>query len=53
MSSLLIKQVQRGIIIEHGGLPEKTTRTGVISALLVLYEIAAEIARNRRKKSPL
>jgi len=42
--------VQIGIIIKHSYLLERTTRTDVFSAVLTLYEIAAEIARNRRKK---
>src|SRR5260370_37395084 len=51
--SRLFEIVAIGIIIKHSGLPEKTIRTDILSALLVLYAIAAEIARNRRKKRPL
>jgi len=47
--STLIEPVQIGIIIKHSGLPEKTTRTDVLSALLVLYVISAEIARSDAK----
>src|SRR5262249_46238085 len=50
--STSIEPAERGIIIKHSGLPEKTTRTDVISALLILYEIEAEIERSRRKKRP-
>jgi hypothetical protein len=51
--STVIEPVQIGINIKHSGLQKRRGSSDVLSALLVLYAISAEIARNGRKKRPL
>jgi hypothetical protein len=50
--SRLVEPTPIGIIIKPNGLREKTTRTDVCAALLVLYEITAEIGRFGHEKCP-
>src|SRR5256885_4921249 len=51
-ASTLIEIVAIAIIIKHRASQKRRGSSDLLSTLLVLYAISAEIARNRRKKRP-